>query len=503
MAESADPPVRRGSLGTWDIVFFVVSAAAPLLVMAGVAPFALLKGGLGVPDAYLLAGVILAVFAVGFTTMSRYVPNAGAFYAYVIKGLGRPAGITAALLALMSYNTLQIGMYGLLGVSAQETFSSLWNINIPWPVFALAGIAFVWLLGFNSVDFGARVLAVFLTAESAILFLLAISVLVKGGAHGITFSSFTPAHAFTTGTGAVLAVAFAAFMGFESTVIYRPEARNPRRTIPRATYIAVGFLALFYGFIVWSIIQAYGAGQVIAAAAKDPVGLFFNAADQYLGTWAGDTMHVLMISSVLASLLAFHNAVNRYTLAIADEGMLPASLGKIQRRTGSPYVAGIVQTVLALIVVGGFALAHADPYLQLLIWVNTPGVLGLVLLQALVAVSAVVFFRRHQTSEGIWRTLIAPVLATIGMIASMYLMVTNITLFTGASDTVNRVIELTVPATVVIGLAWAGWLRRFRPAVYAGIAADSGADEAAGGDCDDASAQAARTFGEADNAVVS
>jgi amino acid transporter len=81
MAESADPPLRSGSLGTWDIVFFVVSAAAPLLVMAGVAPFALLKGGLGVPDAYLLAGVILAVFAVGFTTMSRYVPNAGAFYA--------------------------------------------------------------------------------------------------------------------------------------------------------------------------------------------------------------------------------------------------------------------------------------------------------------------------------------------------------------------------------------------------------------------------------------
>ena len=33
MAESADPPLRSGSLGTWDIVFFVVSAAAPLLVI--------------------------------------------------------------------------------------------------------------------------------------------------------------------------------------------------------------------------------------------------------------------------------------------------------------------------------------------------------------------------------------------------------------------------------------------------------------------------------------
>ena len=37
----------------------------------------------------------------------------------------------------------------------------------------------------------------------------------------------------------VLAFCFAAFMGFESTALYRPEARRPERTIPRATYAAV------------------------------------------------------------------------------------------------------------------------------------------------------------------------------------------------------------------------------------------------------------------------
>ena len=207
MAESADPTLRQGSLGVGDIVFFVVSAAAPLLVMAGVAPYAILKAGLGVPDAYLFAGVVLAVFAVGFTTMSKYVPNAGAFYAYVTKGMGRPAGVAAALTALMSYNALQIGMYGLLGVAAQATFASLWNIDLPWPLFAFAGIVFVWFLGYKSVHFGARVLAVFLTAESAILLLLAIAILVKGGASGIRFDSFTPAHALNSDTGSVLAVA--------------------------------------------------------------------------------------------------------------------------------------------------------------------------------------------------------------------------------------------------------------------------------------------------------
>src|SRR5262245_17635403 len=108
MAGPACPTLRTNALGTGDIVFFVVSAAAPLMIMAGVAPFALLTGGLGVPAAYLFAGAVLAVFAVGFTAMSRYVANAGAFYAYVTKGLGRPAGVAAGLLALVSYNALEI-----------------------------------------------------------------------------------------------------------------------------------------------------------------------------------------------------------------------------------------------------------------------------------------------------------------------------------------------------------------------------------------------------------
>jgi len=441
MAEPTAPTLRRNALGTWDIFFFVVSAAAPLMVMAGVAPFALQVGGLGVPTAYLFAGIVLTVFAVGFTTMSRYVTNGGAFYAYVTKGLGRPAGISAALLALVSYNAMQIGMYGLLGISAHDTLSDLWGVNIPWPVLALVGVALVWFAGYRSVDFGARVLGVLLAAESGILLLLAIAILVKGGNDGLGVDSFKPAHVFTVGTASVLALTFAAFIGFESTAIYRSEARNPRRTIPRATYAAVGFLAVFYSFICWTIIQAYGASNVIAAATKDPVGLFFTAADQYLGSWAATVMHLLIISSVMASLIAFHNAITRYTLAVTEEGMLPPVLGKVHPRTQSPYIAGIVQTVLAVLVVLAFALAGADPY----------------------------FFRRIRHTEGVWQTVIAPVLAAIAMGVALYLMVIHISLLTGASETVNLVLILTIPVVCVLGFVWARWLRSARPEIYAGI----------------------------------
>ncbi len=36
--------------------------------------------------------------------MSKYIHNAGAFYSYIARGLGKPAGLGAAALAVSSYN---------------------------------------------------------------------------------------------------------------------------------------------------------------------------------------------------------------------------------------------------------------------------------------------------------------------------------------------------------------------------------------------------------------
>ncbi|MFI1703388.1 APC family permease [Streptomyces griseoruber] len=471
--------LRSGSLGTADIAFFVVSAAAPLTVMAGVAPLAILLGGIGAPAGYLIAGITLAVFAVGFTTMSRHVKSGGAFYAYITRGLGRPVGIGAALLALIGYNGMEIGVYGLLGSATRDTVHALFGTDVPWLPIALAGLLVIGYGGYRSVDFGAKVLGVLLVAETGILLLLAGGVLVKGGAHGLSGASFAPDHVLVSGTAVVLAFAFAAFTGFESTVIYRREARDPERTVPRATYVAVGFLGLFYAFVAWVVIQAFGDQQVIAAAAKDPGGLFFSAITTFVGGWAADLMHVFIVTSVLASLLAFHNAINRYTLALAEEGVLPKALGRIHPRHRSPYVAGIAQTALGAVVVTGFWAAGADPYGQLLLWVNTPGMIGLFVLQLLAAVAVPCYFRRVAHQEGALRTVVAPVVATVLLATAIGLVVTHIDLFTGASDAVNSVLIGLAPAVFVVGLGLAWWLRRKRPEVYAAFA-DEPADEPAG-----------------------
>ncbi|WP_017935316.1 APC family permease [Nocardioides sp. Iso805N] len=477
----AAPGLKHNALGARDLVFIVVSAAAPLMVMVGVAPLAIMIGGIGAPAAYVFAGIALAIFAVGFTTMSRHIDNVGAFYSYIAVGLGRTAGVIAALVALVCYNALQIGVYGLLGVTAESTFSDLFGIDLPWWAYALAGVAIVWFVGFRSVDFGAKFLAVLLTAETGLLLILAVAILVQGGA-GISLTSFAPHHLLIRPMTVILPTAFAAFMGFEATVIYRSETREPRTTIPRATYAAVAILALTYTFIVWAIIQAFGSAHAVGAASADPVGMFFTASDRYVGTWFSTVMHLLMVTSVIASLVAFHNAVTRYTLAIANEGLLPAGLARIHPRTRTPYVAGLAQTALALATVAGFAIGHADPYTQLLIWVNTPGIFGILLLQVAAAASVVVFFRRNRTHEGAWRTVVAPALSAALMVFAMVLAAKNISFLTGTTGLVNDVVLWTIPATCLVGAIWAFWLRRNRPEVFNGLASACGATSEPGND---------------------
>ena len=471
MPESGEAPERleRGALGVGAIVFFVVAAAAPLTVMAGIAPLGIKIGGIGAPASYLVAGGVLTIFAVAFTAMSRYIHNAGAFYSYIAQGLGRAVGLGSAALALFSYNAIQIGLYGAFGYFASVTAQELVGIDLPWWLWAGIGMALVWFLGYRGIRGGARIMGVLLIAETGILVVLAAAVLARGGAQGLSLDSFAPDRILTPGMGPVLALAFGAFIGFEATAIYREEARRPDRTVPLATFIAVGFLALFYAFMAWMIVQAFGS-QAEAVADKDPAAMYFTAMTAYVGTWATNVMRILIVTSNFAALLAFHNAITRYAYALASEGVLPRRLGHVHPRHHSPYIAGLAQTALAAVVVAAFAMAGLDPYLQLLLWVNTPGVIGFVALQALAALAVWGFFRRRPHSESRMRTLVAPLVASVLLVGAAGLIIWNIELMTAAGPVINAVIVASVPVVFLAGTLYAVWLRWNRPADYARIA---------------------------------
>jgi len=452
--------LRPNQIGTLHLVAFVVACAAPLTLMAGVAPVAIAFGGVGAPSGYIFATVVLLLFAVGYVAMARHIRNTGAFYAFIGEGLGRPLGGGAGVGTLVAYYLFTIGQTIGCAVFAQTAILHFTGAEIPWPLLAVIVAAGLWVLGYRRVTLSARLLAIALGLEMIVLTILAIAVLVSGGAEGITFGSFVPQNFLAPGISIVLIFAFGAFLGVEATAIYSEEARDPKRTVPRATYIAVIVLGVFYSFVCWAIVLAFGESAIADAAAADPVGLFFTAMNTYVGEWATGLMHVMLFISIFASTLAFHNESNRYMFSLGRDRVLPAVLARTHPTTGSPWIAGLTQIVVVLVAIVVVALLGADPYLQGFILLASAAVVGVLASQLLSSLAVIAYFWRDHRGTNVWQRLIAPLLALAGLVFAFVLMTTNFEILTGVTGAVNILLFVPIIAGFVYGIVRVLILRR-------------------------------------------
>ncbi|MFE2065838.1 APC family permease [Streptomyces sp. NPDC059467] len=450
--------LKRNALGVLGILFFVLSAQAPLTGIAGAVPIAVAVGnGAGAPAAYAIAGAVILLFSVGFVAMGRHVVNAGAFYTYIGKGLGRTTGSGSAAVALFAYCTVQAAMYGLYGFTVSGLVEHYSGAHIAWWVWALATMVVVQVLGAAGIELGAKVLAVFVLAEFSILLVFALVTFFKGGGpEGLDFGgTFSPGAVLQGAPGVALMFAVASMFGFEATAIYGEEAREPHKTVPRATYLSVTVVTGFFAFVSWMLVSSYGPSKVTAAAGKALAGgdstvfVFAPIAAQF-GGWVNDVLPILLATSLFAGILAFHNSANRYLFSLSREGLLPERLRTLNHRH-SPWVAGIVQTAIAVLLVMPFALAGKDPVLTLFSWFSGVGVLACMLLYFLTSVSVIVFFRRRRLDTRPWNTLIAPAVGALGIAAVIWLVLTNFTTLIGGDATTATWLVLAVPAVLLLG----------------------------------------------------
>lgn len=448
--------LARNSISLTHIVFFVIAAAAPLAAVIGATPAGFAFGnGAGVPGAFVLVGLLYLVFISGFTAMTRYVGDSGAFYVYIAKGLGWPAGVGGAMIAIVTYTAIQIAIYALFGVFLGGTLARF-GLDLPWWACALAAVVLVFALGQRNVALSGRVLGLCLVAEITILMVLNISIVLSGGGpEGLSFTSFTPSTVLVPSLGVTLVFVVGSFIGFEAATIFAGEADNPERTIPRATYIAVTLIALFYAFSTWSIVQFYGPSQVSAAALGDLDNFYFNAVGAKLGGWAVELANVLLITSLFACVLSIHSTIARYLHALASEGVLPRAITRVHPRHASPYVAGAVQSVMAALIVLAFMLGGQDPYSVVFAWMAALGVIGILAVQVLVSLAVIVFFRRQEQSGGLWSTLLAPSLSILGLLALLWLVVTNLTQLAGSDSPVVIAFPYVIVAVGLFGAALA------------------------------------------------
>lgn len=451
-----------GNLGTFSLLFMVIAASAPLTVLGGTVPISFIMGnGIGVPAMFPIATIILLFFAVGLTAMSKRLPHAGAFFTYIAHGIGRKPGLSAAYLAILTYSTIQAAVFILLGTSISSAISVIGGPEIPWWLCALFAIAIVGVLGYNSIELSSKVLFVALGLELLLGVVLTVAVLTVGPPEGITFSSFTPEAVLSGSPGIGLMFAIAGFIGFESAVVFRSEAKDPNRTIPRATYGAAIVIGVFYALGSWTQIIAVGESKILDLAAADPAHLLPRITDTYLGLFGSVTATILMIGSMFAAVLALHTILARYFHNMSNTGLLPRALGDVHHKHSSPHKAAVTQVTLAAILIVIIALSKVNPELALS-WLTGMGTLSITLLMAATCIAAILYLRRRVTGTNAWESLIAPGLGFLGLALSAILIVAYFPMLVGDVDEAGSQfwgVASFVTLTVVVVFALIGWIQ--------------------------------------------
>ncbi|GAA3148419.1 APC family permease [Nonomuraea roseoviolacea subsp. carminata] len=459
-------------LGAPSVVYFVLSAAAPLTVVAGVVTTAYAVTGItGLPVAFLAVGAVLAVFAVGYVAMARHMANAGAFYTYISRGLGRPAGIAAAWVALIAYNALQVGLYGAFGAAATPLVERWTGVSPPWWLLSLVAWALVSVLGVMRIDVNGRLLAVLLTAEVAVILLFDVADVAGPAPAGLSLETLSPGALFVPGVGALLITATLGFVGFESAVVFSEESRDPRRTVPTATYASIAIIAGLYALSAWAMTVATGPAHIVEAARRDGAETIFVIAATQLGSAVVDIARTLFVTSLFAAMISFHNTTARYFFALGRERVLPAVFGRTRPRTGAPKAGSIAQSVLGFLVIVGYAVLGLDPLVQLFFYGGTFGGFGVLLLVFATSIAVIAFFSREPSGEDVWRRLAAPVPAAAALAVMVVLAVINFPTVLGVpeGDPLAWILPSVYGVAAVVGVVWAMVLRSGQPAVYSRV----------------------------------
>ena len=198
--------------------------------------------------------------------------------------------------------------------------------------------------------------------------------------------------------------------GFEMAPNYGEESKKPKRTVPRAMYISVIGLGIFYTVTSWAAISGYHTTNEAAYISQNQAfEFFFIPAKEFGNEFLKDALSWLIITGSFACGMAFHNTTARYMYSLGREKVLPNALGKTHPKHRSPYIASITQSVIAALIILLFVwrasvdsstgAAYSVAYIQVYGFMAVMGVVSILAIQALVSVAIFNYFRKHHQEE--------------------------------------------------------------------------------------------------------
>jgi amino acid transporter len=485
-APDREHALAQDALGLPQVLFCIVTGAAPIAAMLFNVPVAVSGGGYAVPAAFILATIALTIFSTGYIEMARRVTAVGGFYTFITRGLGSVVGLGSGYLIAFCYVIFAAAVTGVGSYFASTSIDLWFNVSISAWVYEIFFLALMSAFAWFHIELTAKILGVALVSEVIACLILALGVIVHGGGpDGFSAAPLNPSDLFNNSaaikvfgaaaSGVALFGAFWSWVGFEMAPNYAEESRNPHKIAKQALYGSVIGLGIFYVLISYVFVSGWGLNGSAQAVKDQYAGKFPSAfyplTDKFVGHWLTTVFELLIITSSFACAMAFYNTGSRYIFSLAREGLLPRSLGRVHPTQRGPVNASMLVTAI----VGVYMLAFtiSDPsteaaLLKLGTWTPLMGVLGILAVQGVCSVAIIRYFRAHEP-EGfhLIKTLIAPLIGFLAMAGACYLLIANRAALSGAgSATYIKLVPWVILAVFLVGCATALWMRSSAPARY-------------------------------------
>lgn len=354
MNQSGDR-LRSGQLGTADVTASTVANIGPGIDFYFGFGVIAVTAGVAAPLTILAATVAVGLLAFTVAEFTRAEPSAGSFITYVDTALGARAGAATALLVTVGYTVAIAAVFTMSGGLVAMTLSHYTSWD-PWwgPISLVLTAGAIWLTA-RGVKLSSTAVGAAVVVQVAIMVAVCLLVLVDQRAHlsGIPFS-WAHLNGGLAGLSAGFPLALFMFIGWENGPALAEEARSPRRTIPRALYISVAIAAALLVFFAYATITGFRYDVSSIGRSSVP---FLTVADHYLGR-AGVLAWIAGIVSVLATLVAGADSQSRMLFDGGRTGLLPARLGHIRSRSGTPVNALLFMAAGGLGIIGVWWVTH-------------------------------------------------------------------------------------------------------------------------------------------------
>lgn len=443
-----------GKIGTWELASTVLAFSAPVCVVYSFLPVVIYFNGIGAPVTMLLTMSLLLLFAIGFCTMTKYVSKPGAFYDYIGTSFGTKFGGGSAFLALFAYLFLGTCCFTMFGTYSSKLLIETFGFtSFNWYIGTAVALLACSVLAYHRIDLSAKVLSIVMALEILVVMIFNLSVLFQGGPEPLSLQPFAVSSFISGEVFLGLLFAVTVFLGFESTAIFRDEVKNPEKTIPRATYLAVLLIGIFYAFCAWMIITAFGAKDVVKVAQENTAGLYSIAVTNYIGHVGMDATRLMLVTSAFAAALSAMNIIARYLFNLSKYRVLPKALNKVHTQHGSPYIASLTTSILLVGLIILLSQIQPNPD-QLIVTLAGIGAFSIMSLMMLTSFAIMKFFKNEKNYHLTKKVI--PLLASIGLALILFKATQQVEMLLGLN------LFLSIGVLVLIGIVFSYGCIAFR-----------------------------------------